>query len=253
MKFKLTTPFLAAIGAIVLVATLFLSSYFSTSAFRDKENSIILPSEQNSGIITPSTESSNENIALTNIDITKDNVLDVISTIKRPSSYQYTVNSTLYFDNQATSTIYIRYTLGDTTRVDEVNAAGVIYSTKITNEEDFYAWNSDDTTFFSGKKGDFDSDTTVSLPTYEDLLYLDYDDIIEVSILNLNYEPCIYVKTSQNSVIIDYYISSISGLLVRADYMQNDEIIRACVVSSVDLTPPDSSLFILPNGTSALI
>lgn len=249
MKFKVTTPLLAALGALVLVGTLFLSFYLSTSAYRSDGTGIVLPSEQDAEPVVTQDDALDERM-LKNIEITTDNVQKVIATLSRPAAYSYQVSNTLFYTDRQHTLLCQQNVLADKQRTDTLSDDGEIIQTTLRIGDQFYAWKPDSTQYFSGKNGGFSDDSAAMLPTYETVLALDKQALTEAGMVNLEYIPCIYVGMLQQNYRSIYYISTITGMLVRADFYKDDALVRQCVVSNFTEEIPEESLFQLPDGAA---
>lgn len=250
----ITTPLLAALGAFVLVITLFLSFYLSTSAYRSGESGITLPSEQSKApVVSQSGELPASNDALQGVDIRTDNVQRVIASLHRPDAYSYLVKNTLYEGEREIRTLTrLQYFKQDACRTDELNESGNVQRTTLRKGAQMYAWESGSNSYYAGKVGDFTDQDAAMLLSYETVLSLEPDQITATKLINLAYEPCIRVDTTQGAYRCIYYVSTISGLLVRADILKGDAMVRQCLISSLSTTAPADSFFHLPNGTSVL-
>ncbi|MGE4548506.1 MAG: hypothetical protein AB7C89_03015 [Intestinibacillus sp.] len=249
MKPKLTTPLLASIGAMVMVSTLFLSFYISTSAYRAESTEIVLPSEDES---TPVADTPIQQVddGINGVKITLDNVQQVIASLARPSAYSFTVQNTIYY-GQKSSTVSRRQTVRDgVCRTDELSASGGILRSTIRSGNNVYAWQTGSSAYYKGAVGSFSDDAAGMMPTYETVVSLPKDTLSEIGSANLDYELCIVVGArdddSHRSV---YYISTVTGLLKRADIFEGERLIRQCRMTSISTSEPDTSIFTLPDGT----
>lgn len=250
----MTTPLLAALGALALVIALFFSFYLSTSAYRSEESGITLSSEQSTApVVSQSGELPASNDALQGVDIRTDNVQRVIASLYRPKAYSYMVQNTLYEGKTAIRTLTRRqYFKQEVCRTDEINENGNAQRTTIHKGEQIYAWESGSSSYYTGKVGSFTDEDSAMIPSYQTILSLNSDQITAVEQSNLAYEPCIRVDTIQGEYRTIYYVSTISGLLVRADILKGDTMVRQCLISSLSTTAPPDSFFHLPDGTSVL-
>lgn len=250
----ITTPLLAALGALALVIALFFSFYLSTSSYRRAGSGITLPSEQTEApVVSQGDEPFTSNDALQGVEIRPDNVQRVIASLSRPEAYSYLVQNTLYEGMTAIHTLKRRqYFKQDVCRTDEISESGNTQRTILRKADKIYAWESNSDRYYSGKAGNFTDDDSAMIPSYKTVLSLGIDQIVAADISNLSYEPCIRIDATQGAYRSVYYVSTISGLLVRADILKGDTIMRQCLVSSLTMTAPADSVFQLPDGTSVL-
>lgn len=251
MKPKMTTPLLAAIGAMVMVGTLFLSFYVSTSAYRAEGTGIVLPTEDDGMPVADTTVEQKEDDGINGVTITLDSVQKVIASLSRPSSYSCTIQNTVFYGSKS-STVLRRQTVRDgVCRTDELTSSGSILRSTILTGNFFYAWQNGSDTYYKGAAGAFSDDAAAMLPTYETVLSLPRSDLSNVSSDNLDYEPCIVVsaKNGTNDTYHSvYYISTVTGLLKRADIFEGKQLLRRCAVTAISVHEPDISAFRLPGG-----
>lgn len=249
MKPKLTTPLLAAIGAMVMVSTLFLSFYLSTQAYRAEDSSIILPSDVDNLAVTDMTQKEDTETKISEVELTTQNVQRVISSLHRTEAYRCTIQNTIYYNGESSTVTRYQSVRDGVCRTDEANASGSIIRSTIQNAERYYVWDTGRSDFYQGEVGLFSGDVTGMLPTYETVLNLPAEALREVNVVNLDYEPCIVVGSVEGNFHSVYYISTVTGLLKRADMFDEGTLIRSCVVKLTANQEPDRSVYTLPNGT----
>ena len=248
MRPRMTTPLLASIGAMVMVGTLFVSFYVSTSAYRSDGTGIVLPGEEGNAPVADTEIQQTLDDGLDGIIITCDNAQRVIASLTRPQAYSGTIQNTLYY-GENTYTVSRRQTVKNgVCRTDELSAAGTITRSEIRSGERFYAWQTGGSTYYQGMAGSFTTDVSGMLPTYETVLQLPREALTDAGTVNLDYEPCIFVSASDGEYRSDYYISAVTGLLKQADIYQGERLIRSCVVTMLSTEPPADSAFVLPGG-----
>lgn len=244
-----STPIIAAAGAGVLVILLGLSIILSSAWMHGSDTGIILPGSDGDSpnISTGSALFTAESVA--EVNITKDNAKTIIATLARPAAYTGRVSNTLYYDGGEATKTSRRYVLSGVTRTDTLNADGAVQSTLIRKGDAVYAWNAGDSRAYQGAAGGFSDDAAAMLPTWEDVLS---EDVVltEAKKENLGYEPCITVTFERDGYRCVYAVSTVTGLLRQAAFYDGDTLARKVAVGEVDTTPPDGSLFTLPDGTA---
>jgi hypothetical protein len=128
----------------------------------------------------------------------------------------------------------------------------------IVTEDYVYIWYGDGPDYRRLKLGQ-DSPEQVAdeyqkIPTYEDILLLDKEDILEAGYADYEGEPCIYVKaeTGLMGYTYEYYVSARTGLLVLAETYDGEKLIHSTTAGSPNLSEPSDDAFRLPDGSSAL-
>ncbi len=252
MRQKLTTPMLASIGALGLVCALFLSFYLSTGAYRSGGTGIVLPSEAQENLLSDALEVA-PNIQLAEaIQVTPENVQQMIAALQRPAAYSYVVKSIVYAGQQSRSTVYRQSAKQSVCRTDALNAAGGIVNTILRSKDTIYAWSAGEATYYTGKSGNFSDDDAATLPTYETVLAVSAENIAAAQLINVQYEPCIRVTVTQADYRMIYDISTISGLLYHAAVYQGDVLARTCQIEQISIQEPEDTIFQLLDGTSLL-
>lgn len=249
MKKKfMTTPMAAAIVAAIIVGTLFLS-YFISSGFRSAN-------DEPPPLSAPTTESdtmggTNQLKSVETIEITTENVQQVIKVLSRAQNYTQTITNTLYYEGESSTQTVIQYVRGDLCRTD-VLRDGSVAESYLRSGENFYAWQTGSSSYFYGAAGDFSTDSMAMLPNWQTVVSLPQEAIVSTETAVTNGEPTLFVTTEQNGRRIEYEISTISGLLTAAHYYESEERIRDLFVTNVSMDEPDASRFTLPDGTSLL-
>lgn len=221
---------------------------------------VVLPGES-AGITLPQGSAVERDVAtentkyhLTNADITKENVQQVIASLERPDMYSASVTNTLYWNgawNQIHAVQYVR----DGICLTEYNdASGNAERFEAVKDGIYYAWRRGGTAQYSGAAGTVSADASSMIPTYETVVEEDPANINEAGLRTINGESCIYVTVSDQTTgySLTYWVSTVSGLLVQADYNHNGELARSVVVDNIQQVEPSASLFVMPNGTSLL-
>ncbi len=235
---------------MIFVCVLFLAG-IAAAALPGTSTGIALPqgSAAEQAVVTEKTQ-----YHLTGADITKENVQQVIASLERPETYSASVTNTLYWSgawNQIHAIQYVRDGVCLTEYYDNSGNAERYEAVKNTS---YFAWRSGGTTQYAGEAGTVSADEESMIPTYETVIEEEADDIIQAGLRTVNGESCIYATVSDvaTGYSLTYWVSTVSGLLVQADYTRNGELVRSVVVDNVQQTEPSASLFVMPNGISLL-
>ena len=247
---KIKAPFVAAIGALILVGILFLSFVLSSSAYRTDGSGIVLPSEVDPAPVgVEDWEGRNEDI-LQQISVTPQNVRAVVASLARPEAYSMTVRSTLQAG--ATAVLSCRQTVKNgAVRIDYLSTAGSVERTTLLWQEQCYAWKTGAVSFYKGAAGAFTGDSESMLPTYETVCALEEAQIVSASLTEEEGEPRILVTAEQQGQTVEYTVSASCGLLRRAAFYEGDRLIRT-VETDIMLEEPEDSLFVLPGTTESI-
>lgn len=191
---------------------------------------------------------------LTNANISKENVQQVIASLTRPSAYSAAVSNTLYWDGDWKEIQAAQYVRDGICVTQYYNASGAAEQSEAIVGDQYYAWRRDGTQHYQGATGIVSADAAGMIPTYESVIKEDADSITEAGLRTVNGESCIYVTVADTDTEynLTYWISTVSGLLVQADYTRGSELVRSVVISDVRQEEPASALFALPDGGSLL-
>ena len=194
------------------------------------------------------TDSSNSTLNL--VEITPESVQTAISTMSRPTAYSRTVTVETFWDGGSFASDTVVYERNGLTRMDSQQSDG---STRhLLSDGDttclWYNTSSDWTTFPAGS---FSSDTEQRIPTYEDILSLSQEEILEADYSAYEGIYCIRVATAEDTYgyTTTYWISVDTGLLAAAETYLGETMTYRMQGLVVDTTEPDASLFLLPDGS----
>ncbi|MDO5784168.1 MAG: hypothetical protein Q4P20_03785 [Eubacteriales bacterium] len=216
-----------------------------------KSTGITLPQGSAAGqaVVTEKTQ-----YHLTNADITKENVQQVIASLERPDTYSVSVTNTLYWNGAWNQIHAVQYVRDGVCLTEYYDANGNAERFEAVKDAAYYAWRRGGTVQYSGAAGVVSADAAGMIPTYETVIEEDPANITEAGLRTVNGESCIYatVSNATTGYSLTYWVSTVSGLLVQADYTRSGELVRSVVVDNVQQVEPAASLFVMPNGTSLL-
>lgn len=249
---KANMPMLAALASAVIIGGIFIGIFMSSRTYSAGKTEIILPKDVKNNEVIVGNENHIPNVEVYNdISINKTNVIDIIKSMKRPKAYTQKISNTVFHEGDR-STFYCIQMLKDGFSKNEyINEDGETQKYLILGDGFYYGWRYNSLIYSKGSLGDVSFDEEAMLPTYEDVIALSQDNISEVSMQNINYEPCIVISVKKDDVYsYTYCISTTSGLLVMADFYKNNEVIRQIKVEEMDFNTPLGENFVLPDGTS---
>ena len=206
----------ALVAAVVVIAVgILISLLFSTSGTEDAYV-ISLPS-QGSAVIDPSYELGQSNRdQLQIISVDKNNIQAVVASLKRPEAYSCRIATTYYYRNSNTTLVSNLWKQDSTVRISQLNAAGEETEQVLLTDRAAYLWGAGENTFTRFNRQDQDIDLYSRAPSYENLLLLSSDQILEGSILELDGHLCLYAKTEDvvTGEVEQWYILVENGLLL---------------------------------------
>ena len=184
------------------------------------------------------------------LEITKENVLTLAASMKRPAEYYAEMTVTLYWDGGETSTQSRVWRKNGLSRVSYVEG-GVSYVCLISGENT-WIWEQGSSRYNSFMTGDFTADSAAHLPCYEDLAGLDRSEVTDCGTEFSDGINCLYLRTEENGVIRDWYIELESGLLRRVNEYRDGVLKYSAVASVITAGQLEDSRFLLPDGSSVL-
>ncbi len=244
-KRKLNWITWAVLAATIILAALMLGGSLNRTAHITLPPSTLPkdPAAENGG--------GDAGTALTVVEITPETVQSAVASLSRPEDYGR--NVTIEYLWPGGSGKHELYTIvrGPWTRVDRGLPDG---STRIsvTNGEETYIWYGygEGAEVYSAPAGNISADDEQSIPTYEDILTLPPEDIVQADYRPLEALTCIYVETAADEAgySLRYWVSVESGLLVQAEKLLGEDVVYRMTSLYVDETRYDASRFTLPGG-----
>ena len=209
-------------------------------------------------IVLPEPASSQQPLedASTKIELSADNVQAVVKSLDKQESYMSTFNVTSYWTGgQATSAMTV-WKRGNDFRVGW-DQNGVVKNTLISDGTMYTWYNDSPELVFSASLSSPSSryaDSFARLISYEELLTLPSDSILETGYVDKLDTPCIYVSYVTNgysNYVNQIYVSVLSGLPVAAEIYEGDSLIYSMESSSSDLSTPKDDIFVPPSKETA--
>ena len=190
------------------------------------------------------------------VEVTPETIQAVVSTLSRPEIYRRDIEIETYWeDGFALYNISINVAAGITSL--RIHPPLGTEKRIIITEDTLYVWYRGDRTAYAGSVDSLDggyriADEWQMIVTYEDLLELDMNDIVDAGYLD--FDGVDYIYAQHLSPLLGYtrkyYVSIDIGLVTSAEeYDETNALVYLmksgeCVVGEVD-----PSAFILPDGT----
>ena len=248
--------------AITIISILFIAALVGamllTSFLRRDFDPILLPD------VSVSTEPAGdtEPDMLERIEITRDNIQAVISTLSRPEIYSRDIVIETYWDGgQARYNLSVSVS-GGMTSLRTLSTSGVEKRIIVT-QDTLYIWYKGDRTPFIGSAGSLSNVQTLNesrrnadeyqmLVTYEDVLELDKNHIIDAGYTMYGDEDCVYAQYRQPQLgyIMKYFVSINLGLIIGAEEYDGTGALVYQMSAGDCAYETDVNAFMLPDGTS---
>ena len=241
----------ALIAAMLVVAVGFFASFFFLFAESGGEQYTITLPGQGSAVIDPSPEIGQANRdQLQIVEINRTNFLAVLQTLQRPEIYQLQSETTYYY-RDSSSTLKSQLWKGQPgMRISQMNAQNEQAQQVLLTDNWVYVWSAD-SEVARFEKQSRDADLYRRTPTYEDLLKLSAEEILEGRVEELEGQLCLYAKTKDTLTGEEeqWYILAENGLLLYAEGTLDGQMTYQTRMTQLQLEMEDSQLFLLPDGS----
>ena len=241
----------ALIAALIVVAVGFFASFFFLFTDGSGEQYTITLPGQGSAVIDPSPEIGQSNRSqLETIQIDRNNLQAVVRALRRPEQY-HLQSETTYFYRGAYSVLKSQlWKTPSAMRVSQLNADDTLAQQILMTDNWVYVWTAESPVARFEKQVQ-DADLYVRMPTYEDLLSLSADEILEGRVVEQEEQLCLYAKTvdSLTGEIEQWYILAENGLLLYADGTLDGQMTYQFRTTQIQMEAGAETLFLLPDGT----
>lgn len=249
---KNKTTIAVFLSLIILAVAIFISVFAKSMLDNNKNSAITLPGQDTPSLDTAVDIQKQNNKIVEQLEITRENVKNVIKTLKRLPEYHYKADTVYYYgDGESGGFSTEGWIAEDMSKTIKYSSSGTVQQQTLLTDEFVYIWGSrSDGSFFKGMAGDFTADDTGHIPTYEDILKFEDDNIIYGGFEKRGDYQCIVAETENpNSGYIErWYISVENGLLVAAKGREGEELVYMIEITELSFEMSDQSVFLLPNG-----
>lgn len=246
MEEKKRTLLAIVISCIILLAVVY---SFGLNFFGSPPDIVIAdPDGENSSSAGPDDSGEQGGIP---VEVTPETVQSIIAGMSRYRSYSRTISVKYSWESGSGAVTAQVMVDGGWSRCDVTLASGMV-ERSITGDGSLWYWYDESTDYLEIPAGDRAEDLSQYIPTYEDILALATEDILETGYEEKGGVPAIYVEArGQNMEYLErYWVSVTSGLLVAAETVKDGGVVYE--MSSGDMVSPLSGgedVFTLPDGT----
>lgn len=191
------------------------------------------------------------------VEITPDNVQTVIQTIDRPDTYNRMFSVESFWEGGSSTKTLDVFAVGENTAM--LVSGGERDKNIIVAGGSLYIWYTGDSDYYKGPADAFGdakrtSDEYQMLITYEDIIALPRDSILNAGYTEYGGELCVYVtyRSGDLDYITTCYISARLGLVTAAEIHDGDMMVYKMYSEQCVIGEQDMSIFTLPDGTSAV-
>lgn len=184
------------------------------------------------------------------VDVTPETVQSIVASLSRPESYYRELTVDTLWNGGSHSTSVQFWQDGGWSHTRQVLPSGAVRH-DITGDETTYYWYEGSESYRSFPADQYSADLTQHIPTYENVLDLDTDTIVQAGYERRDVWPCVYLQVQVSDTVVErYWISTDTGLLVSAEREQNGQLVyRMTAYTQVQTPCPTTASFALPDGT----
>ena len=183
------------------------------------------------------------------LELRPDNVQTVVALLKRADSYSRTLTAQSFWNGGSAETEYDVLVRGDNVRVTVRDGSGVDKLILLRGAEK-WIWYSDGSGVWHGPAAEGEADEWQSVPSYEDLLELPAEDILDALYTEYDGETAVCARYRSGALGYETvcYISDVSGLLIGAEIYDGAKLIYTLHSGPVDISTPDEAAFTPPEA-----
>ena len=244
---------IAAFGVLLIVAVI--SAMLLVTYFTQESGIVNLPETTVTTEIPDETESD----TLDRVEVTRETVQAVVSTLSRPNVYNREIAVESFWDGGQVLYIINVSVYAGITSIRTLMPAGE-EKTVIITEDTLYIWYADDTSVYIGERGSFGDDNRIAdeyqmIDAYEDILDLDPGCITDAGYTVYREDDCIYIEYISPffEYVRKYFVSIRLGLVTGVEeYDETGRLIYSMTAGECIVGKVDPAAFNLPDGTSML-
>lgn len=239
-----------ALGIIGLIAAALLTS-FGRNLFYLNIPSVVLPDVSTStNPLHTEADWEGDLIDHAPVVVSVDSVQSVVDSLQRTDSYFQELTVELFWTEGSSATTVSVWRDGDWISTQQKLPSGLVRY-DLVGEDTRYYWYDNSTQWRSAPAESNAGDLSQHIPTYEDVVDLDPQDIVAASYQLYQNHPTIYVETETDTGCQRFWISTETGLLLSAEAEEDGTLIYRLTADGPLQTPcPSMAPFALPNGTS---
>lgn len=190
------------------------------------------------------------------VEITPENVKKVIKSLERPDSYSSEILVEHFWNGGSSAVVRGIWVLDRVARLRYFDQNGSPTENFIYIDGYTYVWDEGSDTYAIYAESDITVDDITQIPTYEDILTADKEDILSAAYEYYNGEPCVKtaIADKASGYTRIYWVSLEKGILWGAEYYEEDMMVYRMSMPETSFSDaePDISFFILPNGKNLL-
>lgn len=240
----------ALVAALVVVIVGFLVSMAFLFAESQNEEAVITLPGQGSAVIETNPQLEQSNLShLQAVRIDRTNIQAVLASLSRPESYSME-SETVYYYRESTATLTSRMWSADgCVRIAQQEPDGADRQILLTDSW-VYLWSGEQApSRFFRQEGD--ETLYRRAPSYQDLLVLPADAILEGGTVQREEGLCLYARSLDELTgeTEEWYVLAENGLLLEARGTLGGQLTYQYRLTALSQEPPEDAVFLLPDGT----
>ena len=183
------------------------------------------------------------------VDVTPETVQSIVASLARPESYYRELTVETLWDGGSHSTSVQFWQDQSWSHTRQILPSGAVRH-DLTGSDTTYYWYEGSEHYRSFPADQYSADLTQHIPTYEEVLELEPERIVEAGFGERDGMSCIYVETDIDELgyLERYWISTDNGLLVGAETEKEGQIVLSMTSTEADVLQQEGN-FTLPDGT----
>ena len=187
--------------------------------------------------------------ALQVVEVRPDTVQLAIEVMERPQVYTQHVTVETFWSGGSGAQVSAVYVRDGLLRIDTALAGGSVRHL-LQGTENAYVWYDESPEYATLAAGDFTADAQLRIPTYEDILALEQEDIADAGYGSYAGTYCIYVVTNgEEGYETRYWIGAETGLLCACERYHGGELVYRMAAADLAVGQVEEGVFLLPDGT----
>lgn len=184
------------------------------------------------------------------VEVTPDTVQSVVATLKRPETYCRSLTVTLYWGESGQGDQQVRI-WADQGWVKTTVTSGSGIQHRLVGDGKLRLWYDGDTRWRELPADSRSDDLAQQIPTYEDVLSADREDITEAAYVTRGDKDCVYlaVRQGEGEGTDRYWIDVTTGLLVYAETLEGERTVYSMEETAFSPALEETAVFTLPDGT----
>ncbi|NCB74709.1 MAG: hypothetical protein EOM51_08205 [Clostridia bacterium] len=212
------------------------------------------PTDSSHVISMPSPAASNGDLSgddgISRVEVNPDTVKTVLGTLVRAESFYRSYTIKTYWDGGDSETSLSYWQKGDNIKLRIAKNESV--RNILVRGDELYIWYDNSSSVFNSKLSESsvskEIDRFSGLVTYEEIMDIPQDNILDAYYVDKSGQACIFVEyvSGELNYVNQLFVSVDSGLLVSSEKFDGDKLVYSMESASPELTTPSDDVFKVP-------